>query len=150
MSGHRGSRPGSTACGDTQAPAPPSLHCVHEAPRRYQPCFRTLHVGTGFSHPPHLPAPQRQSLGLDTCPWPFPGHLYSSPGLSLNVPSHQHVPKKPGLNEITAQHERPHSSYANSGQWLRGGFPSCWLHSGRKTRSLRDTIKDSFRKYIEQ
>lgn len=67
VSGHRGSQPGSTACCDTQAPVPPFLHCVHKAPRCYQPCFSTLHVGTRLQPPP--------SSAYTTVPVAVPGHL---------------------------------------------------------------------------
>lgn len=124
---------------------------VYTRPRDATSPASTLSTWAQASATPHICLHHRASRWAWTLvPGLFLANLYSSPGLGLNVPSHQHVPKKTGLNEITAQHEAPHSSYANNGQWLRGGFPSCWLHSGRKTRSLRDTIKDSFRKYIEQ
>lgn len=59
---------------------------------------------------------------------PVPGlflvNLYGSPGLGLNVPSHQHVHKKTGRNEIPAPRKRPHASYANNGRQLRGHFPT--------------------------
>lgn len=87
----------------------------------------------GFSHPLICLRHSARRSDWTLVPGLFLVNLYGSPGLGLNVPSHQHVQKKTGLNEIPVQRERPHSSYANNGQQLRGHFPSCWPHSSRQT-----------------
>lgn len=59
-----------------------------------------------------------------------PGHslanLYNSPSVGLNVPPYERLLKIIGINEITAQPERPSSLYEN--QLIRHVFLFYWLH----------------------
>lgn len=78
----------------------------------------------GFSHPPICLRHSARRSDWTPVPGLFLVNLYGSPGLGLNVPSHQHVHKKTGRNEIPAPRKRPHASYANNGRQLRGHFPT--------------------------
>lgn len=109
-------------------PVGPTLHCECEDSRpRDAPASPLSTPALGCSH---IPSPLSYSRVLFPVWTLVPGHslanLYNSPSFGLNVPPYEHLLKKIGINEITAQPERPSSLYEN--QLIRHVFLFYWLH----------------------